>query len=187
MEPDSAALFLDFGEIGAFVISGVRVVVPRDGIESGHFGGAACDDGICHADNGGGVHAATEVSEDGAVGTESPLDGFGKDGAEVFFVFGVGAVADFLLRIEIPILPYSVFSGPEENGRGRWDCIDANIRRQMCGREHRQPASDVLLVECEGFARKQNEWIKDGAPGDLVVFERIVEMARTDGIFGQDQ
>ena len=65
--------------------------------------------------------------------------------------------------------------------------MDADVGRQMRGGEEREPAGDVLFAECEGFAREQDERIEDGAPGDLVVVERIVEMARADGVFGEDQ
>jgi len=75
---------------------------------------AAGDDDVGHAHNGGGVHAATEFCEDWSIGTESAVDGGGQDCAEVFFVFGVGAITDFLLRIEIPILADGVPSGSEE-------------------------------------------------------------------------
>ena len=118
MEADSAALLFDFGEIGEFVHVGFdvveRVVVPRDRVEAGAFGLAAGDDGVGDAHNGGGVHAATEFGENWSIGTESALDGRGQDGAEVFFVFGVGAITDFLLRIEIPILADGMLSWSEE-------------------------------------------------------------------------
>ncbi len=100
----AAASFFYFGEIGALVPVGFGVVVVGDGVEPRGFGGAAGDDGIRHADDGGGVHAAAELGEDGAVGAESAADGFSEDGAEVLFVFGVRAVTDSLAGIEIPIL-----------------------------------------------------------------------------------
>src|SRR5216683_6413276 len=53
--------------------------------------------------------------------------------------------------------------------------------------EERKPTGDVLFAERESFSREQNERIEDGAPGDLVVVKRIVEMARADGVFSQYQ
>src|SRR5467141_1163542 len=53
--------------------------------------------------------------------------------------------------------------------------------------EERKPTGDVLFRERESFSSEQNERIEDGAPGDLVVVKRIVEMARANGVFGQDQ
>ncbi len=104
MEAGAAAPFLDFGEIGALVHAGIRVLVPRDGVEARDLSDTAADDGVRHADNGGRVHAAAKLGENGAIGTESALDGSGEDGAEVFFVFGVGPVTDLFGGIKIPIL-----------------------------------------------------------------------------------
>ena len=145
----------------------VRVVEPRDGVEAWAFGSAAGDDRIRHADDGGGVHAAAELGEDGSIGAESALDGCGEGGAEVFFVFGVRAVADSLARIKVPIFADDVLSGSEKHGRGRRDSVDANVRREVRGREYRyrEPAGDVLFADFEGFAREQDERIEDGAPG----------------------
>ena len=139
MEAGSAAFFFDFGDLVEFVRVGFEVVVgvvePRDGIEARAFGGAAGDDGIGHADDGRGVHAAAEFGEDRAVGAEAALDGCGEDGAEVLFVFGVGAVADAFAWIKIPIFADDVLSGSEEHERGWRDGMDADIGRQMRGRE----------------------------------------------------
>ena len=55
----------------------------------------------------------------------------------------------------------------------------------MSGREEREPAGDVFFAEREGFAGEENERVEDGAPGDLVVVDRIVEMARADGVFAR--
>ena len=164
----AAALFFNFSEIGALVPVRFGIVVVGEGIEPGGFSGAAGDDSVSHADDGGGVPAATELGEDGPIGTKFALDGFRENGAEVLLVFGVGAVTDFLFRIEIPILADGVLSWSEEHGRGRRDGMDADAGCQMHGRKHREPAGDVLFVECEGFASKPDEWIKDGAPGGLV-------------------
>ena len=113
---------MEFVRVGFEVVVGV--VEPGDGVEAWAFGFAAGDDGIRHADDGGGVHAAAEFGEDGAVGAESALDGCGQDGAEVFFVFGVGAVADALARIEIPILADDVLCrarrSTNEDGGTEW-------------------------------------------------------------------
>ena len=100
----ATALFFYFGEVGALVPVGLGVVVAGDGVEARSFGGSARDDGVRHAHDGGGVHAAAKLSQDGTVGAEPAADGFAEDGAEVLFVFGVGSVTDFVGGIEIPIL-----------------------------------------------------------------------------------
>ena len=110
-----------------------------------------------------------------------------KDGAEMLFVFAIGAVTNSLGGIEIPILADVVLSRSDEHRRGRRDGMNPDVGRQMSGGEEREPAGDVFFAERERLSGKQNEGIKDGAPGDLVVVDRIVEMARADGIFGQDQ
>ena len=104
VDAGAAAFFFYFGEVGTLVPVGFGVVVVGDGVEARGFGVAAGDDGVRHADDGGGVHAAAEFGEDGAVGAEPAADGFSEDGAEVLFVFGVGAVTDSLARIKIPVL-----------------------------------------------------------------------------------
>ena len=133
MAASAATLLLDFDEIGAFVPIRfdvvVGVVVPRDGVEARGFGDAAGDDGIRHADDGRRVHAAAEFGEDGAIGAEPALNGLCEDYAEVLFVFGVGAVADFFSWIEIPVFVDCVGAGSEEHGRGRRASMDADIRR----------------------------------------------------------
>ena len=122
----ATALFFNFGEIGALVPVGFGVVIVGDGIEARRVGGATGDDGIGHANDGRGVPATAELGENGSIGTKFALDGCGENGAEMFFVFGISAVTDFLLWIEIPILAHSVFSGSEEHGRRRRDGMDAD-------------------------------------------------------------
>src|SRR5260370_31066464 len=99
-----AAVFFRFGEVGALVPVGVGVVVVGGGVEGRGLGSAAGDDGVRHAHDGGGVHAAAQLRKDGAVRAEPAADGFTEDGAEVLFVFGVGAVTDSLTRTKIPVL-----------------------------------------------------------------------------------
>ena len=65
--------------------------------------------------------------------------------------------------------------------------MNPDIGRQVSGGEEREPASDVLFAECEGLSGKKNERIEDRAPRDLVVVERVVEMARADGVFSENQ
>src|SRR6266478_7324730 len=65
--------------------------------------------------------------------------------------------------------------------------MDPDVGRQMGGRKKREPAGDVFFAERECFSCEQYKWIEDGAPGDLAVVERVVEMARADGVFGEDQ
>ena len=183
----AAPFFFDFGEIGAFVPVGFGVVVVGHRIQARGFGAATGDDPIGHANDGGGVPPAAKFGEHRSIGTEFMLNGLREDSAEVLLVFGVGAVTDTLGGIEIPIFADRVLSGAEQHGRRRRDSMNTNAGCQMHGRKHREPAGDVLFVECEGFASKPDEWIEDCAPGDLIFVERIVEMARTDGIFDQEQ
>src|ERR1700729_3289933 len=114
MEANSASLLFDFGDPVEFVGVGFEVVVgvvePGDGVEARAFGSAAGDHDIRHTNYGRGVHAAGQFGEDGAVGAEAALDGCAQGGAKVFFVFSVGAVADVLARIKIPIFADDVLS-----------------------------------------------------------------------------
>ena len=71
--------------------------------------------GIGHADDGRGVPATAELGENGSIGTESTMDGFGENGAEMFFVFSLSAVTDFVPWIEIPIFAHFVFSASEKH------------------------------------------------------------------------
>jgi hypothetical protein len=57
----------------------------------------------------------------------------------------------------------------------------------VSGRKHREPTSDVLFVESEGFTCNPDERVENRAPSNLIVVERVVEMARTDWVLGQDQ
>ena len=64
--------------------------------------------------------------------------------------------------------------------------MDADVGGEMRSREHDgEPAGDVLLVEREGFSRKQDEWIEDGAPGDVIFVDRVIKMLGTDRVFGE--
>jgi len=165
----AAAFLFEFSEIDVVVPVGVGVVVPRDGVEARSFGDAAGYDGICDADDRGGVHASGKFGEDGPVGAEPAVDGRGEDAAEVLFVLGVGTVTDFLGRIEIPIFADRTLSVPEEHGGGRWDGVNANVGSEVRGgKRNREPAGDVFFVESEGLPSKSDEGIEDGAPGDLV-------------------
>ena len=65
--------------------------------------------------------------------------------------------------------------------------MNPDVGRQMSSGEEREPPGDVLFAEREGFACEKDEGIKDGAPGDLLVVERVVEMTRADGVFGENQ
>ena len=106
MKASSASFLVNFGDPVEFIGVGFQVVVgvvePGDCVEALAFGGAA-NDGVRHTDDGRRVHATAELGEDGAIGAEAALDSCGQGGAEMFFVFGVGAVADALARIKIPI------------------------------------------------------------------------------------
>ena len=57
----------------------------------------------------------------------------------------------------------------------------------MRGGKHGIPAGDVLFVERERLSREQNDRNKDSTPRDVLFVDRIVKMARADGVFGQDQ
>src|SRR5208282_339291 len=111
----ASALFLNFGEVGTLIPVGFRVVVVGDGVKAGGFGGTPGDDGVGHADDGGGIHAAAEFGEDGAVGAEPAPHGFGESDAEMFFVLAIRAITDSLARIKIPILADDMFSRPYEH------------------------------------------------------------------------
>lgn len=157
MAAGASTLFFDFGEVGPLVPVGLGVGVVGESVEARSFGSAAGDYGVRQADDGRGVHAAAQLRDDGAVGTEPPADGFGKDRAEMLFIFGVGAVPDSLARIEIPILADGVLSRPYEDERRGWDGLDADVRRQMNSGEEREPAGEVLFAEREGFTRKEDK------------------------------
>src|SRR5215472_16215605 len=89
----ASALFLNFCEVRALVPVGFGIVVVGDGIEPRSLGLAACNQGICHTHDRGGVHATAKLGEDGAVGTQPAAHGFAENRAEVLFVFCVSAVA----------------------------------------------------------------------------------------------
>ena len=91
--------------------------------------GRRSHDQISHADNGRGVHAAAEFGEDGTVGAEPTLHRCSKGGAKVFFVFGVGAVANAFTGIELPIFADNVvcamFAWSQQDRTRWWDGLDA--------------------------------------------------------------
>src|SRR5229473_2391221 len=157
MAAGAAALFFYLGEIGALVPVGFGVVVVGDSVEARRFGGAACNDGVGHAHDGGRVHAAAQLSENRAVRTQPAADGFGEDGAEVFFVLTIGAVADTLGGIEIPVLANGVPSRAEQHRRRRRNGMDADVGRQVRGGKEREPAGDVLFAEREGSSSEEDQ------------------------------
>src|SRR5439155_15858776 len=93
------------------------------------FGGATSDHRFRHADDGGGVHAATQLCEDGTVRAEPAADSFAEDPPKVLFVFSIDAVTDSFLRIEIPILADHMPSRPYKDRRGWRDGMNSNIGR----------------------------------------------------------
>src|SRR5260370_3592634 len=78
----AAAHLFNFGEIGAIIPVRFGVVVPGDGVEARGFGFATSDDGVSHADDGGGVPAAAQLSKYGAIGAKPTPDGGGADRCE---------------------------------------------------------------------------------------------------------
>src|ERR1700721_940286 len=106
---DAAALLFDFGEMGEFAPVRFGFVEPSKGVEAGTFGLTLSNDYIRHADDGRRVHAPGKFGEHGTGGAEVTLDGGGQGGAEMFFIFGVGAIADALAWIEVPIFSDDVF------------------------------------------------------------------------------
>lgn len=58
-----------------------------------------------------------------------------------------------------------MLSRPYEDERRGWDGLDADVRRQMNSGEEREPAGEVLFAEREGFTRKEDKGVEDGAPG----------------------
>src|SRR5580700_7369258 len=105
----ATALLFDYGEMGKFAPVGFGFVEPSEGVEAGALGLTLSNDYIRHADDGRRVHPPGKFGEHGAVGAEAALDGCGQGGAEVFFVFGVGAIADAFAWIKIPIFSDDVF------------------------------------------------------------------------------
>ena len=112
---DAAPFFFHFGEVRALVPVGFGVMVVRQSIKPRRLVCVAVDNAIRHADDGGGIHAAAQLREDGTVGAESASDAFGEDGAEVLFVLGIAGIADLLAWIEIPVFPDSVLSRPDRD------------------------------------------------------------------------
>src|ERR1700756_1203016 len=113
----AAALFFDSSEVGALVPVGFGIIIVGDGVEARRIGGSPGDDIVGHGYNRRGVYAAAEFSEDGAVRAQPAADGLAEDAAEVFFEFGVGSVADFLVRIKIPIPANGMLSFPNAHER----------------------------------------------------------------------
>src|SRR6266481_6224204 len=145
----AVAFFFNLGEVGALVPVGFGVVVVGDGIKPRRFGSSAGDDGVRHADDGRRVHAAAQFREDGAVRTEPAQDAFTEDGAEVLFVFSVGAVTDSLAGLKIPELTDGLLSRSYENERGWQDRMNSYIRRQIRSGKERKPAGNILFAEGE--------------------------------------
>src|SRR6266436_3093368 len=164
MAAHAATLLFNLGKVGSFVQTRIRVVVPRDGVETRNFGAVACDDRVGHADDGGRVHASTKLGEDGPIRTESALDGFLENNAEMFLILGVSAVSNFIVRIKIPILVNRVFSSLYKHQGGWRNSMDADIGSQMRGGKHREPAGDVLLANFKCPPRIQHQRIEDRAP-----------------------
>ena len=54
----------------------------------------------------------------------------------------------------------------------------------MCRRKQGKPPCDVLFIQYARAARKKNQWIENRAPGNLILLDRIVEMAGTDKVLG---
>ena len=51
----------------------------------------------------------------------------------------------------------------------------------------REPSCDILLTNGESLFRKQDKWIKDGAPDDMFPFTGIVKMFRPKWVLGEQQ
>jgi len=64
---------------------------------------------VGHADDGGRVHASAEFGEYGTVRAKAALYRSTKDRAEVLLVLSVRAVADAVVRIEVPISGNGVY------------------------------------------------------------------------------
>src|SRR5690242_7088971 len=97
----------------------IRIVVPRNRIESRTLGLAAINEEVGHTHDGRRIQATAEFRKDGPIGAKPALDGRGQESAKMLRVFCFGAVADFLVRIEIPIpadnMLNPVPAGPEKN------------------------------------------------------------------------
>src|SRR5579864_7430829 len=65
--------------------------------------------------------------------------------------------------------------------------MNPGIRRQVSRRKGRQPSGDIFFLKRESLSGKQDERIEDGAPGDMVLVQRIIKRVRPDGVFREDQ
>src|SRR5437588_10716741 len=79
MTADAATLFFDLGEVRAFVPVAFRDGVVRDCVEARCFGGTAGHDSVCHAPDGGGVHAGAQRCENGTRRAEPAAGGLAED------------------------------------------------------------------------------------------------------------
>src|SRR6266404_3991830 len=149
-----SALFFDLREIRALVPVGFGVVVVGDSVEPPSFGVSAGDDGVCDTNDGGRIHAAAEFGEYGTVRTQPSPHRLPENNSEVLFKFRISAVADLLLRIEIPILADRVLPCPYEYRCAWRDGMDPNVRSQVSRREQREAASDVFFFRLKAFSGK---------------------------------
>src|SRR5437016_5824743 len=157
MRAGAAALFFDFGEVGALVPVGFGVVIIRERVEARRLCDATGDDGVRHANNRGGVHAAAQLSENGTVGPKPAADGFGKERAEMLLVFAVCLIMDSLVGIELPILLNRSFASSQQYGTRRGNRVDTHVWRKVSRGEEREPACDVLLTQRKGSSGEKNE------------------------------
>ena len=119
----AAALFFDFGNPVEFVRLRfqviVGIVIPGNGVEARALGFAARQNGVGGADDRRGIQAAAEFRKNGAIGAQSAADSSGKKSAEMLSELHIGAIADFLGGIEIPVLAnnmiYAMLARPEAN------------------------------------------------------------------------
>src|SRR5579864_5292474 len=133
----SAALLFDRSKIVTLIPVGFVIAIVGDGVEHRDVGSSAGNDSVSDADDGGGVHAAAQLGNYWNIGTKSALDGCGEGGAKMFFILSVGAIANILARIKIPVFSDrgpSVADGYQARGRHR---VNAHIGCQMDRREGR--------------------------------------------------
>jgi hypothetical protein len=127
----ASTLFLDEREIRSLVPIGFVIVIVGNGVEAWRFRFPIRHKRICHADNRGGVQAATEFGEHWGGDAEPPPDRAGEQMAEMLFIVAIGAIVDAMRRIELPVGLRQTPVQFDSYERAWRDRADADIRREM--------------------------------------------------------
>src|SRR5580698_5582510 len=187
VKANASSLFFYLAEIGTLIPVGFRISEVRQGIDSRGFAALLGDDGVCHANDGRGIHSAAELCQDRRIRAQPSAHRFPKHRAKLFFVLRIGRVADSLVRIKIPVFRDRSLSNPQADKTGRRNRLDSDVRRQMSRGEERKPTGNILLVKFDGLSPEQNKRIENAAPGYLFLIQGIVKWTSADGVFSQDQ